>query len=473
MTTTHRAKQRDRRLPTRALWLLLAAVVFIIPLVVHFPDLSPAGHRMLAIFFVAIVLWVTEAIPLYGTAVLIIFLEILMISDQAIVTLPAGFEPSSYRNYYSALADPVLMLVLGGFFLAIGAARFQLDRAVGRIMLRPFGDRPTRIMLGLMLVTATFSMFMSNTATTATMMAVVLPVVAALPETDRLRVAMILSIPFAANIGGIGTPVGTPPNAIAIGQLAEVGISVSFGKWMVMAVPGVVVIILIAWWVLRLMFPSDTESMTVRIEGEFVHSRDAHIFYGVFIVTVLLWLTESLHGVSSTIVGFIPVVALLVTGVFNEKDLQKVQWHVLWLIAGGMALGRGILDSGLDRWVIGLISWENIGPTVVVALFALAALSLATVMSHSASANLIIPLGISVATSPVLDLDPLVVGFMIAIGASLAMSLPISTPPNAIAYSSGLIKTGDMAKTGILIGIIGLIIYLVVSPLLWSVLGVT
>jgi sodium-dependent dicarboxylate transporter 2/3/5 len=204
-----------------------------------------------------------------------------------------------------------------------------------------------------------------------------------------------------------------------------------------------------------------------------VHSREAHIFYGVFIVTVLLWMTESLHGVTSSVVGFIPVVVLLVTGVLTDKDLQKVQWHVLWLIAGGIALGRGIVDSGLDRWVIGLISWESIGTTVIIISFALTGLALATVMSHSASANLLVPLGISVAASPTLDLDPLLAGFMIAIGASLAMALPISTPPNAIAYSSGFIKTTDMAKTGILIGVVGLIIYLFVSPILWSALGVT
>jgi sodium-dependent dicarboxylate transporter 2/3/5 len=466
-------KLPKKRLPSRAVWLLVAAISFIVPLLIKLPDLSPAGHRMLAIFLVAIVLWVTEPIPLYGTAALIIFLEIVMISDQAIVALPAGFEPGSYRNYYYALADPVLMLVLGGFFLAMGASRFHLDKAVGSIMLRPFGDNPAYIMLGLMLITATFSMFMSNTATTATMMAVVLPVAASLPETDRLRAAMVLSIPFAANIGGIGTPVGTPPNAIAIGQLAQVGVTVTFGKWMLMAVPGVIVIILIAWWLLRVMYPSDTKSIPVRIEGEFVHSREAHIFYGVFIVTVLLWMTESLHGVTSSVVGFIPVVVLLVTGVLTDKDLQKVQWHVLWLIAGGIALGRGIVDSGLDRWVIGLISWESIGTTVIIISFALTGLALATVMSHSASANLLVPLGISVAASPTLDLDPLLAGFMIAIGASLAMALPISTPPNAIAYSSGFIKTTDMAKTGILIGVVGLIIYLFVSPILWSALGVT
>jgi sodium-dependent dicarboxylate transporter 2/3/5 len=470
-STTARAKRR--RLPARALWLALAGLLFVTPLVFALPDLSDPGRRMLAIFLVAIVLWVAEPIPLYGTATLIIFLEILMISDAALVGLPETFAPSRYQDYFAALADPVLMLVLGGFFLAMGASRFHVDRAAGRILLRPFGDSPTRIMLGLMLITATFSMFMSNTATTATMMAVVLPVVAALPSNDRLRVAMVLAIPFAANIGGIGTPVGTPPNAIAVGQLAGVGISISFGKWMLMALPGVIVVIFITWWLLARMFPSETRSISVRIEGEFERSRQATIFYWVFAVTVVLWMTESFHGITSSVIGFIPVVVLLVTGVLTDKDLQKVQWHVLWLIAGGIALGRGIVDSGLDEWVIDLISWDAIGTTAIVAVFAVTALGLSTVMSNSASANLLVPLGISLATSSALDLDPLTVGFMIAIGASMAMALPISTPPNAIAYSSGLIKTGDMAKTGLLVGGVGLLIYLVVAPLLWSALGVT
>ena len=462
-----------RHFPTRALWLLLSFVLFLLPFFLEFEGLSPAGHRMLSIFLVAVVLWVAEPIPLYGTAALIIILEIIMISDQALVDLPSGFDAPSYRDYYAALADPVLLLVLGGFFLAMGASRFQLDRAMGRILLRPFGTDPQRIMLGLMLITAAFSMFMSNTAVTATMMAVVLPVVAALPATDRIRVAMVLAIPFAANVGGIGTPVGTPPNAIAIGQLADAGLSISFGKWMLMALPGVLLLIFVSWWLLRVMFPATTKSISVKIEGEFARTRDAHIFYAVFIGTVVLWLTESLHGVSSSVVGFVPVVILLTTGVLNDKDLQKVQWGVLWLIAGGIALGRGIVDSGLDEWVIGLISWDAIGNTIILAVFALLTLGLSTVMSNSASANLLVPLGISLASSPALDLDPLMVGFMVAIAASLAMALPISTPTNAVAYSSGLIKTTDMAKTGILIGAIGLLIYLVISPLLWSAMGIT
>ncbi len=457
----------------RFVWLAVAAVVYLIPLIFEFDGLSPAGHRMFAIFLAAIVLWVAEPIPLFSTAALIIILEILMISDQALVGLPADFDPRSFRDYYAALADPVLLLVLGGFFLAMGSSRFKLDKAMGRLLLRPFGDKPSHIMLGLMLITGTFSMFMSNVATTATMMAVVLPVVAALPTEDRLRVGMVLAIPFAANIGGMGTPVGTPPNAIAIGQLAQSGISISFGKWMVMALPGVVALIFFAWWLIRRMFPSDTQTIALKIEGEFDRSREARIFYTVFIVTVILWMTESFHGVTSSIIGFIPVVVLLVTGVLKEKDLQSIQWHVLWLIAGGIALGRGIVDSGLDEWVIGLISWESFGSTLIIGVFATAALVLSTVMSNSASANLLIPLGVSLAMSGTVDVDPLIVGFMIAIGASLAMALPISTPTNAVAYSSGLIQTADMAKTGIIIGVVGVIIYLFFSPLLWSALGVT
>lgn len=471
MTTTKATRSR-RDIPTRTLGLVAAAVLFLVPFVFEFDGLSEAGHRMLAIFLIAVVLWVVEPIPLYATAVLIIILEIVMISDKAIVGLPAAFEPRAFSDYYAALADPVLMLVMGGFFLAMGASKFKLDRAMGRILLRPFGSDPGRIMLGLMLITGTFSMFMSNVATTATMMAVVLPVVAALAPEDRLRAGMVLAIPFAANIGGIGTPVGTPPNAIAIGQLAGAGIDVSFGKWMVMALPMAAVLIFISWWLIRRMFPSTTKTLVLQIEGEFERSREAHIFYGVFIVTVLLWMTESFHGVTSSIIGFLPVVVLLATGVFKEKDIHNVQWPILWLIAGGIALGKGIVDSGLDEWVIGLVSWESFGAAAIAAVFAVAALVLSTVMSNSASANLLVPLGISLTFSSAVDLDPLVIGFIIAIGASLAMALPISTPTNAVAYSSGLIKTGDMAKTGIMIGVIGLLLYLAVAPLLWSILGV-
>jgi sodium-dependent dicarboxylate transporter 2/3/5 len=173
------------------------------------------------------------------------------------------------------------------------------------------------------------------------------------------------------------------------------------------------------------------------------------------------------------VVGFLPVVVLLGTQVFSARDLQAIQWHVLWLVAGGIALGLGVASSGLDTWLIGLVSWESIGPALVTAAFALVAISLSTVISNSAAANLLVPLGISLTVTGAVDVDPLLVGFMIAIGASLAMALPISTPPNAIAYSSGTVTTKDMAAVGAIVGVIGLALFLVIAPALWSSLGVT
>lgn len=457
---------------TRPIGLTLGVIVFVLPYLVEFEGLSVAGHRIFSVFLLAIVLWVTEAIPLHATAALIILLEILLISDKALSSLPAGFEAPAFSTFFAALAHPVLMLFLGGFFLADGAAKFQLDKNMARVLLRPFGDSPQRIMLGLMLITAVFSMFMSNTATTATLLAVVLPVIASLNPEDRLRTGLALSIPIAANIGGLGTPVGTPPNAIAVGSLADAGISISFVQWMIMAIPMMVVILLIAWYLLTRLFPAQEKTLQLRIEATFNTSPPAKVFYVTFALTVGLWMTEPLHGISSSIVGFLPVVILLSTRVFSTRDLQSIQWHVLWLVAGGIALGVGVNASGLDRWLVGLVSWESIGQALLILTLAVVALLLSTFISNSAAANLLIPVGLSLALSDAVAADPALAAFFIAVGASLAMALPVSTPPNAIAFSTGAVKTRDLAVAGSIIGVVGLVLYVFVAPLLWNLMGV-
>ena len=450
---------------------ILAIVAFALPFFVEFDGLSPEGHRILAVFLMAIVLWVTEAIPLHATAALIILLEILLISDQALVSTGVDFDAPTYGSFFSALSHPVLMLFLGGFFLADGAAKFNLDRNLARVMLRPFGTSPRGILLGLMLVTAAFSMFMSNTATTATLMAVILPVVAGLPAEDRFRTGLALSIPIAANVGGIGTPVGTPPNAIAVGSLAEAGISISFLDWMALAVPPMLLTLVAAWWLLVRFYPATVEKVSLGITGSFDRSLKANIFTVVFAVTVLLWLTEPIHGIPSAIVGFMPVVVLLAVGVMSTKDLQSIQWHVLWLVAGGIALGAGVAQTGVDVWLVGHVEWGDFGSTLVVILLAVVTLALSTVISNSATANLMVPIGLSLAASSAVDVGVTRAAFFIAIGASLAMALPISTPPNAIAYSTGVVQTRDLAFSGIVIGAIGIVLYLVLAPLLWQAMG--
>lgn len=457
---------------TRRLGLVLAAAAFALPWVVHLDGLSEPGHRILGIFLAAVVLWVTEAIPLHATAVLVIALEVALISDQAVVPLPDDGQAVGYAEYLGTLAHPVIILFLGGFFLADGASKFDLDRNLARVMLRPFGTRPRAILFGVMLITALLSMFMSNTATTATMLAVLIPVVRGLGESDRFRVGLALSVPVAANIGGIGTPVGTPPNAIALGALAEIDIRLTFVDWMVAAVPFVAVLLVLAWFVLGRLYPAGAEEVRLRIDARIDRSRPARIFYVTAALTVGLWLTEPLHGINSNAVGFLPVAVLLATRVFDADDLKNIQWHVLWLVAGGIALGNGVADTGLDAWLVDTVDWSAIPAGLLLAAMAILAIGLSTVISNSATANLLIPIGITLATSPAIAIEPLLAGLLIAVACSLAMALPISTPPNAVAYSTGVVATRDLVVTGVIVGGVGLVLFVFVGPLLWRLAGI-
>jgi solute carrier family 13 (sodium-dependent dicarboxylate transporter), member 2/3/5 len=446
--------------------LICGLATYIAALVVDIPGLDAPGQRMLAIFLLAIVLWITEAIPLVATAVLVIMLQVLMLSDQAIVAV--GEDALTASAYFAALADPVIVLFLGGFLIANGASRFRLDRNLAAVLLRPFAGNARLTLLGIMAITALLSMFVSNTATTATMFAVMLPVLAALPP-GSARTGLALAIPVAANVGGIGTPVGTPPNAIAVGALSARGEAVSFLGWMLLAVPVVVIVLLVAWWLLTRRFvPSDTP-IEMDLTASFDTSPAAIVFYLAAGATVVLWLTEPLHGIASSTVGFLPVVVLLGTQVMGPDDLRNLQWHVLWLVAGGIALGTGIGTSGLDEWLLGLVRWENLPELLLVGLLVVAGLALSTVVSASAAANLLIPLALGLATG--IAVDPTLIGVVVAMGCALAMALPISTPPNAIAYATGEVPTSAMAMTGLTVGLVGVVLVAVVMPPVWSALG--
>jgi sodium-dependent dicarboxylate transporter 2/3/5 len=470
MTAT---KKPAENRPVRIIGLAAAACVFALPWLMEFEGLSEPGHRVFAIFLMAVVLWITEAIPLHATAALIIALSILLISNVSMVPLPADFSPPSYQSFFNSLANPVLMLFLGGFFLADGAAKYGLDKNLARILLKPFGTRPNRIILGLMLIAAIFSMFMSNTATTATLMAVVLPVAASLPAGDKGRIALVLCIPFAANIGGMGTPVGTPPNAIALGALSKAGLHISFIEWMMMVMPFMLLLLGATWLILTLLFKSTVESIRIDIRSSFDRSPQARLFYIVASVTILLWFTEPLHGIQSSIVGFLPVVIMLATRLISDKEFHSMQWSVLWLVAGGIALGDGVAKTGLDKWFIGLVNWQGMSPPLIAASMCIAALLFSTIISNSATANLLAPIGIGLATSPAVAASPLAIGIFVALGSSLAMALPISTPPNAIAYATGAVKTKEMALAGGLVALVGLPIFVWLAPWFWSITGLS
>lgn len=448
--------------------LILGMIVFFTPLLTDVPNLEPMGERMLAIFLLAIVFWVTEAIPLVATAVLVIGLEILLVSNQAL--LPVTEEAPKYSTFLGAFANPVIILFLGGFLIAHGAEKYHLDKNLAAVLIRPFTGSARKTVLGLMIITALLSMFMSNTATTATMFAVVIPVLGALPA-GKPRAGLALSIPVAANIGGIGTPVGTPPNAIALGALAEAGYTISFAAWMLMAIPLMLVLLVGSWLLLVAMFIPAGLGVELDMKARWHTEGKAVAFYVIAGLTILLWMTEALHGMNANIIGFLAVVALLVSSVMTGKDLGALSWPVLWLVAGGIALGDGVGKTGLDKWILGLFNWEAMPAIIVVIVMGVLGLVMSNVISHSAASNLLIPLAMGLATG-IDGLDPVTIAVILALACSLGMSLPISTPPNAIAYATGEVSTADMAKVGIIVGVVGTVLLVAVMPWFWGLIGV-
>ncbi|RPH81162.1 MAG: DASS family sodium-coupled anion symporter, partial [Planctomycetaceae bacterium] len=306
---------------------------------------------------------------------------------------------------------------------------------------------------GSMGVTFVFSMFISNTAAATMMLAVMLPVVGSLGPQDRFRKAMVLGIAFAANLGGMGTVIGSPPNAIAVGALAGVQ-PVDFFRWVVAAAPPAILMVILTWAYLLFRYRSDVRELDLAaFAGAGLPHRlpvwRRYLVALVFCVTVLLWLTTSLHGVPSTVVAFVPICVLCVCGVIDGDDICEIRWDVLLLIAGGLSLGFAVTHTGLATWLVGLLPMERFSSLAVILLLAYATMALSNVMSNTAAANILVPIGLVVgAGSEAATVIPL------AIGASAAMCLPISTPPNAIAYGTGQVTSKDMIEAGIWIGLL-------------------
>lgn len=449
----------------------------LLPWFLPLEDLSAAGRINLGIFLLAATFWILEPIPIYATSMLVILLQVLLLSAQGPMALwlppeaMGNFDFPSYTLYFNTLANTIIILFLGGFVLAAAAVKYQLDRNLCRLILTPFGTRPASILFGLMLVTALLSGFMSNTATAAMMMAVILPILASAPEGDRYRIGLVLCIPFAANIGGILTPIGTPPNAIAISALIARGVDMPFTTWMLLAAPVVLVMLFAVWLLLLRLYPSSRRNLPLKLEGSFMTTPKAWVLYVVFALTVLLWVTESLHGLPSALVAFLPVALLPAFGVIGQKDIRNLPWEVLWLMAGGIALGAAMRETGLAEWMVAQVPWEVFGAVGVVAAFGIVAILMSTFISNTVAATLLIPIVMSLVASGVAEgFSMVIAALVVAVGASMAMALPISTPPNAIAMSTGLIRPAEMARAGALVGVIGYGVLLGCAFLVWSIM---
>ncbi len=415
-------------------------------------------RRMAAIFVMALVLWVTEAVPLFATSLLVIVTQVWLI---AVPDLGIDME---YTDVFAALSNPIIFLFLGGFILAKGVQKEGLDVQMASLLLRPFGKTPYGILAGIMLITAVFSMWMSNTATTAMMVVLVAPLAAQIAATDRFRTGLILGVPFAANIGGIGTPIGTPPNAIALAQLTERGLELNFMEWMAFAVPLLLGTLAVMWLALLVIFRPATKTLDLHIPQDFRISFNAVLVFLTFLVTVGLWLTTPFHGVPNAVVAMVPAAAFTVARIIGRHDFNRLEWDVLILMAGGISLGAGITATGLDEWIMESFAFGDLTPFALIAVSCVITVFLSTIISNTVTANIMLPLGMAIAAGFEDAQFVQVLAIMIAISSSYAMGLPISTPPNVIAYGSGMISSRNIMLVGGLTSCVATVIIVLTGP---------
>lgn len=465
--------QLSSRISTKKIWELLAIIAATL-IVWNLPTdffgisgLTIVQQRMIAIFVFATLSWLLEAIPSWATSLVIITVMCLTISDNSIALFKGEGgtfgELLKAKDIMATFANPVIILFLGGFILAIAATKSGLDVLLAKNLIRPFGHKSENVLLGFLLITGFFSMFVSNTATAAMMLTFLTPVFAALPASRKGRVALTMSIPIAANIGGMATPIGTPPNAIALQAMTQqLGINLSFGQWMMFMFPLVILLLFISWRLILKLYPFTQKSIDLEIDGNIAHGWRMWVVTGTFIITILMWLLDRITGVDANTVALIPIGIFALTGVITAKDLQKIDWSVIWMVAGGFALGLGMNASGLADRAIESIPFGSFSPILILLMSGLICYFLSNFISNTATAALLVPILAVVCTgmgdklSSIGGTPTVIIG--IALAASSAMCLPISTPPNAIAYSTGLVEQKDMLKAGLLVGVISMVL---------------
>ena len=425
--------------------------------------LAPPAQAALAILLAAALLWITEAVPLFATSFVVLGLALVWLEPA----MRAGGQEAAPQQFLAPFFSDVILLFLGGFTLSSALHRYRWDELLARrILLRARGSIPG-LLLGLMGVTAFLSMWLSNTATAAMMLALAAPIARAMPHGDRQAKAIVLSIPFAANLGGVGTPIGSPPNAIALQYLHRAGVDVGFGKWMLLGVPGVVLMLAVLYVTLRVLFRGPALRVELPPPGPAPRRTPAAwVALAVSLLTALGWTTSAWHGLSAGTVALFPLAALFGGRVLDTRDLRELPWDVLLMMGGGLSLGVVMSESGLADRIVAALPVSGESTFALLGIFGVLACVMSSLMSNTATANLVIPILLGLQLD---SLGPLLVG--VAMTCSLAMPLPISTPPNAIAFGSGLIDVRDMVRPGLLVTAVGVLTALTLGYAWWRLVG--
>ncbi|HQD25726.1 SLC13 family permease [Methanoculleus thermophilus] len=465
--------------------------------------LSPEAKAVAAVTVLMVLFWVTGVIPLEATALLpLVLFPVLGILSPVKVA-------ESYGN-------EVIFLFLGGFIIAMSMQRWNLHRRIALHIIRIVGTSPRRLVLGFMVATGFLSMWISNTATAMMMIPIAVAIILTiLPGTDHalenlegkeaaLAKCLIISIPYAASIGGIATIIGTPPNGIFISQLATLfpdAPTIDFFTWMKFGVPFAAVFILLAWlWLTQVPYrrmvttlPSAKGIIQEELEKLGPISSGERWTLIVFALTALGWIfaqTKEIGGFiipgldmlvpgikDSTIAIFGALLLFLLPvdakkGVFTMdwEWAVKIPWGILLLFGGGIALSNGFIQSGLAATIVESLTLIHALPIVLLILIVALGVSLATeVTSNTAMAAVMMP--IMAATAVSVGVNPIYLMMTAAVCASIAFMLPVATPPNAVAYGSGYISARDLLRSGWALNMIGVVLWTVLlfTLVLWAI----
>ncbi len=395
---------------------------------------DPVMARAAFLAMCALALWLTELVPLYvPTLVLWLGIPLLLGGSGGAYSLQAVLGWS---------AQPVMALFFGGFALGAAGHKHGIDALICRWTTVLAGGSRSRMLLAVMGATALLSMWMSNIAAAAMMLAALRPMWAGLGQADPFRRALLLGVAFGANFGGMATPVGSGPNALA---MAATGIT--FVRWMVLATPLAAGILLATYFLLNTRHDIGG-NLVYREFSALRPTRRAWAVAGIFTLTVGLWLLEPWHGIPAWQVGVGAAAALFGLRLLHGRDLLRLDWPTLLLIAGGLTLGKLVEQSGMAHAAAGSVAWGELHPTITVLTFVFAAATLSSVASNTATAALLIPLAGSINPSPALAV-------LVALGASLGTPFVISTPPNALAFGEGGLRGKDFLMPGLVMLLMG------------------
>lgn len=450
---------------------LLAALLLSLDAPEAFP---PAAWRVVALTAWMAVWWILEPVPMAVTALLpVALLPLLGVGD-----ISAAAEP---------YANPLIFLFLGGFMLAEAIQRWNLHRRIALGVLSLAGKRPDTLVAGFMAATAFLSMWVSNTATAALMVPIGISVFSLLEQNDELNqsqkhavgLCLLLGIALAANIGGMGTLIGTPPNALLAGFIGDnYGISIGFAQWMLVAIPPAVLMLVAAWWLLTYRLYPVPHTALIGISAMLTQqAEDLGRMSGpekrvamVFALVALAWITRPLleqwSGLTLSDGGIAVIGALLLFVVparwrqrqflLDWDSAKNLPWGVLLLVGGGLSLGTAIDSSGLAGVVANGLAIFGSWPTwAMILMVVVIVMAMSHVTSNSATAAAILPLTAALTVS--LDASPLLLAVPVAMAASCAFMLPVATPPNAVVFASGKVSVLDMLRAGAVMSLIAVV----------------